>query len=114
MVREPKMTGATKAVLRAFLEDPAKELYGLEVCNIIGLAPGSVQPILIRFEGIKWLESYWEILDPSEAGRPRRRYYRLTREGAELARNALVRAEQRAAKRHQLGVRRTGLAGGAA
>jgi PadR family transcriptional regulator, regulatory protein PadR len=89
------MTTATMAVLGAFLEDPTAELYGLEICNKIGLAPGSVQPILIRFENITWLESSWEALDPSEAGRPRRRYYRLTRDGAQLAQNALARAAQR-------------------
>jgi PadR family transcriptional regulator len=93
------MTEPTKAVLRAFLEDPAAERYGLEIVNATGYAPGTVQPILMRFEGIEWLESRWEVLDPSEAGRPRRRYYRLTREGAELARNALARAEQRLLRR---------------
>jgi DNA-binding PadR family transcriptional regulator len=97
------MTEPTKKVLRAFLEDPTPELYGLEICNATGFAPGTVQPILIRFEGIEWLESRWEVLNPSEAGRPRRRYYRLTREGAELARNALVRSEQRMARRAKAG-----------
>jgi DNA-binding PadR family transcriptional regulator len=58
------------------------------------LAPGTVQPILIRFEGVEWLESWWEDVDPADVGRPRRRYYRLTHEGAELARNAIARAEQ--------------------
>lgn len=89
------MTTATMAVLGVFLEDPTAELYGLEICTRIGLAPGSVQPILIRFENVRWLDSHWEALDPSEAGRPRRRYYRLTRDGAQLAQNALVRAAQR-------------------
>src|SRR5690242_20033639 len=97
MPRDPKMTEPTKAVLRAFLEDPTAELYGLEIGKATGYAPGTVQPILIRFEGIEWLESRWEVLGPEDA-RPRRRYYRLTRDGAEMARNALVRAERRAAR----------------
>jgi PadR family transcriptional regulator PadR len=110
----PKMTPATMAVLGAFLSDPAAELYGLEICNAVKLAPGTVQPILIRFEGIEWLESRWEVLNPSEAGRPRRRYYRLTREGAELARNAIVQAERRKSKKQwgSGGVALPGLAGG--
>ena len=108
------MTEPTKAVLGAFLNDPTAELYGLEICNATGYAPGTVQPILIRFEGIDWLESRWEALDPSEAGRPRRRYYRLTREGAELAKNALARAEQRAMRRTRSMTGHPGLAGGAA
>jgi PadR family transcriptional regulator, regulatory protein PadR len=108
------MTTATKAVLRAFLADPIAELYGLEVGAETSLAPGTVQPILFRFEGLGWLESRWENVDPSEAGRPRRRYYRLTGHGAELARNAIVRAEQRSAKsRKASGAVQPGLADGA-
>ena len=74
--------------------------------------PGTVHPILTRFEGIGWLESFWEDVEPREAGRPRRRYFRLTRDGAELARNALVRAEQRSTT--SAPYFRPGLAGGAA
>ena len=85
---------ATQRVLREFLADPAAEMYGLEMCKAVGLAPGSVHPILYRFEEIGWLESRFEEIDPSEEGRPRRRYYRLTPNGAEFARDALARAHK--------------------
>jgi PadR family transcriptional regulator PadR len=88
----PRMTQATQRVLRALLEDPSQEKYGLELCEAAELPSGTIHPILARFEGIGWLESRWEEADPREEGRPRRRYYRLSPEGAEQARLALARA----------------------
>jgi PadR family transcriptional regulator PadR len=107
----PRMTDATQRVLREFLADPAAELYGLELCKAVGLAPGTVHPLLYKFEEIGWLESRFEVIDPSEAGRPRRRYYRLTPDGAEFAHDALARAHKPQRQDARL---RPGLAGGAA
>ena len=104
------MTGATQLVLRMLLADPAAEMYGLEICKAVGLAAGTVHPILYKFEDIGWLESRFEDIDPSEVGRPRRRYYRLTPDGAELARDALARAHR---SQRRVGRLRPGLAGGA-
>jgi PadR family transcriptional regulator PadR len=106
----PRMTGATQLVLCELLADPAAEKYGLEICKAVGLASGTVHPLLYKFEHLGWLESRFENIDPSEAGRPRRRLYRLTPDGAELARNALARAHK--PQRQQVGLR-PGLAGGA-
>ncbi|GIH25135.1 hypothetical protein Aph01nite_34450 [Acrocarpospora phusangensis] len=88
----PRMTLQTQLVLRALLEDPTREMYGLEICHAAGLQPGTIHPILVRFEGIGWLESHFEDIDPHAAGRPRRRYYRLTPDGAEQAHKALAQA----------------------
>jgi PadR family transcriptional regulator PadR len=107
----PRMTGPTQRVLRELLADPTAEKYGLEIGKAVELAPGTVQPILHKFEEIGWLESRFEEIDPSDAGRPRRRYYRLTPDGAELARHALARAHK---PQRQEGRLRPGLAGGAA
>ncbi|MFG2957557.1 PadR family transcriptional regulator [Streptomyces sp. NPDC048291] len=88
-----RMTLQTQLVLRALLEDPAKERYGLELCQLAGLPSGTIYPILARLEQVGWVESTWE--DPAvheEAGRPRRRFYRITEDGAERARDALARA----------------------
>ncbi|MFF5205048.1 PadR family transcriptional regulator [Streptosporangium sp. NPDC000396] len=92
MGKPPKMTIPTQLVLRAFLDDPTREMYGLEICAAAGLASGTIHPILARFKGIGWLESWFEDIDPHEAARPRRRYYRLTPDGAEHARLALAKA----------------------
>ena len=58
-------------------------MYGLQICEASGLASGTIHPILARLEGLGWLKSRWEEADPREQGRPRRRYYRLTEDGAE-------------------------------
>ncbi len=104
------MTLPTQAVLRVLIEDPDAEHYGLELGAAAGLPSGTIHPILARFEGCGWLESRWEDVDPSAEGRPRRRYYRLTPNGAVQARAALARAEAKAAR---LTRRLPGLAGGA-
>ncbi len=86
------MTIPTQRVLEALLEEPQRELYGLEIGAAAGLRSGTVHPILARLEGYGWLTSRWEDVDPSAEGRPPRRYYRLTAEGAVAARVALTRA----------------------
>ena len=93
------MTLSTQLVLHAFLHEPDQELYGLEVCAGAGLPSGTVHPILARLEGLRWLESRWEEIDPRQEGRPARRYYRLTSSGAEQARTALARAPRPALTR---------------
>jgi PadR family transcriptional regulator, regulatory protein PadR len=108
----PRMTQATQMVLRALLKNPTRELYGLQICHEAGLPTGTIHPILARLESAGWLESRWEDVDPHEQGRPRRRYYRLSPDGAELARLALARVTaSKSALRRQF---RPGTAGGAA
>ena len=90
-----RMTLQTQLVLRALLEEPAQQRYGLELCDVVGLPSGTIYPILARLERVGWVDSAWE--DPSaheKAGRPRRRFYRLTLDGADHARAALSRAHQ--------------------
>jgi PadR family transcriptional regulator, regulatory protein PadR len=66
----------------------------MEIGQAAGLPSGTVHPILARLEGVGWIESRWEDIDPSDAGRPARRYYRLTPAGAEQVRDALARANR--------------------
>ncbi|MFF0869865.1 PadR family transcriptional regulator [Nonomuraea sp. NPDC003560] len=94
----PRMTVPTQLVLRALLQVPTREMYGLEICAAAGLQPGTIHPILARFEHVGWLESHFEDVDPHEVGRPRRRYYKLTTDGAEQARIALAQAQAKIAK----------------
>ena len=86
------MTIPTQLVLEALLADPERELYGLEIGEAAGLRSGTVHPILARLESYGWLSSRWEDIDPSSEGRPPRRYYALTAQGAQAARAALARA----------------------
>lgn len=71
----------TLKVLEAFLDDPSAELAGADVNRRSGIASGTLYPNLLRLEAAGWLVSRWETIDPSRAGRPRRRLYRLTRTG---------------------------------
>jgi PadR family transcriptional regulator, regulatory protein PadR len=88
----PRMTMPTQLVLRALLAEPTQEMYGLQICQAAGLPSGTIHPILARFERLGWLESRWEDANPQEEGRPRRRYYRMSEDGAERARIALAQA----------------------
>ena len=96
-----RMTIPTQLVLQVLLEDAAAERYGYELGETAGLPSGTVHPILARLEGAGWLESRWEDVDATAAGRPARRYYRLTAEGVGAARDGLARAHQ--SRRSRLG-----------
>jgi PadR family transcriptional regulator PadR len=88
----PRMTIPTQLVLQALVE--TDEAYGAELGGLTRLASGTVHPILARLEGIGWVVSRWEDIDPATEGRPARRYYRLTEEGRAQARAALDRASR--------------------
>ena len=90
----PRMTLPTQLVLRTLLADADREQYGAELGVAAGLPSGTIHPILARLEGVGWLESRWEDVDPSVAGRPPRRYYRLTGVGLSHAQAALARAQR--------------------
>lgn len=91
----PRMTLQVRLVLEALAEDPGRARYGLEIIEATGLLPGTIYPILARLEQAGWLHSEWEIVDEHAAGRPRRRYYRLTADGATAASAATASAEHR-------------------
>jgi PadR family transcriptional regulator, regulatory protein PadR len=83
--RDPRMSLQTLRVLEVFLENPTGQLSGADVHESCGLASGTLYPILLRLESAGWFTSQWESIDPSSAGRPRRRLYRLTYTGLKRA-----------------------------
>jgi DNA-binding PadR family transcriptional regulator len=87
------MTLSTQLVLRTLMVDPAREMYGLELCAEAGLPSGTIHPILARLEKVGWLRSRWEEVDPVEERRPRRRYYRLDPNSLAMVQAALHRAD---------------------
>jgi PadR family transcriptional regulator PadR len=90
------MTSQTRRVLRVLLNDPLAQHYGWDLCDRAGLPSGTLYPILARLEQLGWLKSAWE--DPTlheGAGRPRRRFYWLTDDGAEQAAAALAKEPRR-------------------
>lgn len=91
----PRLTDPTMAVLKVMLEDPGKPRYGREIGREAGFKPGTVQPILARWETAGVIESFDEDPDVAAAARrPRRRYYKFTPGGAEWVRVAIAQAHQ--------------------
>jgi len=83
------VTSQMLRLLRVLVDDPLTPRYGLELSREAGLKSGTIYPSLTRLETARWVESEWEDIDPSVAGRPRRRLYRLTAAGEQAARAAL-------------------------
>jgi PadR family transcriptional regulator, regulatory protein PadR len=79
---EPRLTRQTLKVLGTLMSEQMRELSGAEIAKLSQLSSGTLYPILNRLEEFGWLDSRWEIGDPAMLGRPRRRYYRVTGEGA--------------------------------
>ncbi|GGN20025.1 hypothetical protein GCM10011609_71520 [Lentzea pudingi] len=118
----PKMTAHTQELLHVLLGRRTEEgrrhevltrgLYGLELSKITGLPNGTLFPVLERVRQAGWVERYWEQDEVAEAeGRPRRRYFKLSAQGAQAAPIALAEAmAAESAKGRQ--ALRPGLAGG--
>jgi DNA-binding PadR family transcriptional regulator len=84
--RQRRLSLQAVEILAVMLEEPTAEYYGLDLGKRVGVLTGTVYPLLRRLEDAGWLTSAEEDIDPTAAGRPRRRLYRLTGEGARAAR----------------------------
>jgi PadR family transcriptional regulator, regulatory protein PadR len=82
MDKQPRLSSQTLKVLGVLISCASDELSGAEIGKRTKLASGTLYPILFRLEGVGWLHSRWEVEDPTVLGRPRRRFYRITRKGA--------------------------------
>ena len=85
-----RLTQPTLKVLRFLLERPREGRSGADMSKATKVGSGTLYPMLARLESAGWLASEWEVIDPSEAGRPRRRFYKLTAVGQNNARAALA------------------------
>jgi len=88
MPRTPHSSPQTLSLFTALLADPARWRYGYDLSKETGLASGTLYPILMRLTDQRLLETAWEPSD--EPGRPPRHLYRLTTDGAALARQRLA------------------------
>jgi len=84
-----RLTQPTLKVLRFLLEKPREGRSGAEMSKATKVGSGTLYPMLARLEKAGWLSSEWEVIDPREVGRPRRRFYRLTGSGQNRARATL-------------------------
>ena len=90
-----RLTHTTALILQALASGSR---HGFQIMDVTGLASGTVYPVLRRLEKEAAVESEWEdAADASAAGRRRRRIYRLTESGqqvAELARQRLANTQR--------------------
>src|SRR4051794_22892153 len=81
-----RMTGATRDLLDALATFDLEEgTYGRKLADEACLPTGTVYPLLDKLRRAGILVAEWERADPTEEGRPRRRYWRFTPDGAALA-----------------------------
>jgi DNA-binding PadR family transcriptional regulator len=99
--RSRRPSSQTVQVLVVLAADPARWRHGYELGVELGLASGSLYPILVRLSDRGLLEAVWEADPPS--GRPPRHLYRLTAPGRDYA--ATHAATSRAASWSQSALR---------
>ena len=98
MGRKRALGAATVAILKALQEG---HRFGLDMMEATGLPSGTVYPTLTRMEARAYVRSTWEdSTEAKRAGRPRRRYYEVTTEGAHALSEALERLGLLAAPAH--------------
>jgi PadR family transcriptional regulator PadR len=93
-MEDVRITVAVAVVLKQFLEDHTQQLYGYDLMRSTGFASGKLYPILLRLERAGWLTRELESGVPADHGRPLRRMYRLTPDGARAARLELAALSQ--------------------
>ena len=77
----PRPLGITSLQILAAIRDGRS--YGLDIVAHTGLPSGTVYPTLGRLKRSSLVRTHWEDQRTAEReGRPRRRYYRLSAEGA--------------------------------
>lgn len=73
-----RLTTATRAMLNAIMAGSAAEepVWRFRICELAGLAPGIVYPILDRLKEANWVSASWEAIQPAD--HLRRRFYEMT------------------------------------
>ncbi len=84
-----KLTGPLERVLRVFLADVSARRYGYDLMKAAKLPSGTLYPMLARLQDEGLVTSEWEP-QRADGGRPPRKYYQLTGEGARIARLELA------------------------
>ena len=98
MARRWDSSPQTLLVFEALLGQPGRWRHGYDLGKQTGLASGTLYPILMRLAERGLLSSRWE--EPERPGRPPRHAYRLTTDGAELARSRLAEADAAGRRPH--------------
>jgi PadR family transcriptional regulator len=99
MADDKRITRQTEEILALMARNPTGEWAGSEITLACELKSGTVYPALIRMHGYGWLNWRWEDISPAEAKRPRKRFYKLTAAGEQVARGLALEAPQREMRR---------------
>lgn len=92
----PRPLGLTSLRILAAIRDGST--YGLEIVTSTDLPSGTVYPTLGRMRRSGLVQTRWEDQRTAERqGRPRRRYYELTAEGAHALSQGVARIQDAAA-----------------
>jgi DNA-binding PadR family transcriptional regulator len=92
----PRSLGITSLQILGAIRDG--RAYGLDIVATTGLPSGTVYPTLARLKKSGLVKASWEDQRLAEReGRPRRRYYRLTGEGARALAEGVSRVARVAA-----------------
>lgn len=104
MVDLNRITQPTLDVLEVLVEafDDDAPIHGWAIMKRTSRAGPTVYKVLDRLEDARWIAGEWEQLTEDQPG-PRRRFYRLTGEGALAARALLVQRRPNSATVPQLG-----------
>ena|SRR5215467_5309981 len=84
-----RISPQTLSLLDALLDRPSEWHHGYVLSRLTGISSGTLYPILMRLEKLRWLETKWE--EP-KGGRPPRHLYRLTAQARAWAREELQHA----------------------
>ncbi|MEU0036128.1 PadR family transcriptional regulator [Streptomyces sp. NPDC006333] len=90
-----KLTPAVVRILQALLAAPQAPHYGMQLIREARVSSGSLYPALARLERAGWIVGADEGIDPRKEGRPARRYYTMTGEGARAAHLELTELSER-------------------
>jgi PadR family transcriptional regulator, regulatory protein PadR len=82
---EVRLTGTVTKVLAALQRAGEDGSYGREIAEDASVSRTTIYDVLARIERAGWATSAWEDIEPSEEKRPRRRVYRLTGAGEQVA-----------------------------
>ena len=85
---EIRITLEAVKILNAIRRDGP--VSGADVLRSTSILTGTGYPLMRRLEGVGYLAGEWEDGDPSELGRPRCRYYKITDAGRVAAEAVLV------------------------
>lgn len=92
MDKDFRITIPTLKILSVLYSDLDGEHYGFDLTKKTKLLSGTVYPILMRLEMHGIVRTEWEEVDPKEAGRGARKYYKLTAKGILRSREELEAA----------------------